>query len=197
VVVATSPTASPTAEVSYNQADNNLPLFQYFDDAQCNEGNYPPFHMKWGCNKVEDLGASWFIKKCEGGEFLFDLHWRWIPDYHCQSSTFQDSMSMETKKCYRYPNSNLYLKICCGSCRLNDTEVVIVVCSSIIGVLLIVAIINCCNCCNCCKWKKCCFKKKNEVGRKDKPNVKVSNVKVRVETEAQEVEGKKSGRATK
>jgi len=55
-------------------ADNNLPLLQYFDDAGCNQANSPQFQGKWGCNKIEALGGSMFIKKCGDEKFLYDWH---------------------------------------------------------------------------------------------------------------------------
>jgi len=184
VIVTASPTAGVAGAAGDSIADNNLPLVQYFDDAGCNQPNSPQFYGKWGCNKVEFLGGSMFIKKCEDEKFIYDWHWRWIPDYHCLSSTFQVSAVVKTRKCYRVPNSNVYWKVCCGSCGLTGMEIAIIVCSSIIGVLLIITILV------CYKWKKCCCQMKNEVGCKDKSNVNVSDVKVTVETEAQEVEGK-------
>jgi len=168
-----SPTKSPTNSSTFIQLmeqqlmeqsvhNDKLPLMQFFDDPGCNQANSPQFYGKWGCNKVEALGGSMLIKQC-AEKLIYDWHWRLFPDYECLSSTFQVTVGVETRKCHKFPLSNIYWKVCCGSCGLTAMEIAFIVCSVIICLLLVIG------CFVCYKKKKCCFNKNNQAPTRIQP----------------------------
>jgi len=101
-----SPTNRPTdagaSSVSNGGGNGKVPLLQFFDDPGCNQANSPQVYGQWGCNKVEAFGGSMFIKEC-AKIFLYEH----FSDYECLNSTFQVTAGIETRKCHKFPNSDV------------------------------------------------------------------------------------------
>jgi len=88
--------------VSDGGSNGKVPLLQFFDDPGCNQANSPQVYGQWGCNKVEAFGGSMFIKEC-AKIFLYEH----FSDYECLNSTFQVTAGIETRKCHKFPNSDV------------------------------------------------------------------------------------------
>jgi len=168
---ASDPIDAGASGVSDDSSKGKLPLLQFFDDPACKQANSPEFYWKWGCNKVAALGGSMFIKECKK-KFIYDWHWRLWPDYECLSSTMQFAAGIEPRKCHKFPNSAVWWKVCCGSCGLTDEELlIIIVCSCVIGLIVIIGLIV------CYRKKTCCFKEKGEVANVMSPGKVAENMK--------------------